>query len=100
MASDSLFCERWSRKTIKKVMIVVAVLITSCQVLLNSNIGPVINQTMIDARASPNAQERPVQSVASRANRSKTLALRMAILRGMRDQCGSEYAQCMPKHTE
>src|SRR6478735_138841 len=49
-------------------MIVVPVLMTSCQVSLKSKNGPVIAQTTIVPRARTNAIVLPVQSVTARAN--------------------------------
>src|SRR5690348_2981590 len=60
MASESLYCVFWIRKTIRKVIIVVAVFITNCQVLLNPNIGPVIAQPRMTMMASTKATGRPV----------------------------------------
>ena len=48
------------RKTIRKVIIVVAVFMTSCQVLLNPNMGPVIAQTRMMIMAITKATGRPV----------------------------------------
>src|SRR5262249_5673559 len=42
--SVSRFCVCWIRNTMRKVMIVVAVLITSCQVSLKPKIGPQMAQ--------------------------------------------------------
>ena len=45
IAALSLFWVFWIRNTITNVMMVVAVFMTSCQVLSNPNIGPVAAQT-------------------------------------------------------
>ena len=70
MASESLFCARWIRNTIRNVTIVVPVLITSCQVSEKWKIGPVTSQTTITARRAANAHELPVQAVTARDQRS------------------------------
>src|SRR5438034_5563634 len=70
MASESLFCVRWIRKTIRKVMTVVTVLATSCHVSDQWNIGPVTSQRTIDALARMNAVVDPDQRVPQLANRS------------------------------
>src|SRR5262249_39217292 len=46
-------------KTMRNVMIVVPVLIMSCQVSENLNSGPVIAQTAMTSRATTNAMGRP-----------------------------------------
>ena len=43
-ASPSRFCVFWMTKTMRNVTIVVAVLMTSCQVELNAKTGPARNQ--------------------------------------------------------
>ena len=48
------------RKTIKNVMMVVPVLMTSCQVLLKWKIGPVTAQRITTPSAARNACGRPV----------------------------------------
>src|SRR5258705_4159404 len=60
------------RKTIRKVTIVVPVLITSCHVSEKWNLGQVIPQTMITARARRKAVDVPVASVALRENFSRS----------------------------
>jgi hypothetical protein len=57
------------RKTIKKVMIVVPVLMTSCQVSLNPNIGPMTAQTKIIETAMINVTGLPVILAVDFANR-------------------------------
>src|SRR4051812_21083787 len=63
-ASDSLFCERWIRNTIRKVTTVVAVLMTSCQVFENPNSGPLTSQAMIRRTARLKPTVLPVICVA------------------------------------
>ena|SRR5438309_4838637 len=75
MASESLFCVRWIRNTIRKVMMVVMVLATSCQVSDQWNIGPAMSQTMTNAIARMNAVVEPVQRVDQLANRSSMCGL-------------------------
>src|SRR4051812_29462176 len=65
-ASDSLFCERWIRNTIRNVTMVVPVLMTSCQVSEYLNIGPVRSHAKIIAAAIPKAQELPDHAVTRR----------------------------------
>src|SRR5262245_49673761 len=69
IACDSMFCERWMRKTIRKVTIVVPVLMMSCHVSLKGGDtnGPVAAQTMMTPNAIRNAHDVPVQRVAQRA---------------------------------
>ena len=52
MAAVSRFCVFWITNTIRKVTIVVAVLITSCQVSLKPKNGPSIAHTTMLASAS------------------------------------------------
>ena len=59
------------RKTIRKVMIVVPVLITSCQVSEKPNTGPVTAQTSTTATAVTKAQDRPAWVEAHCAARAK-----------------------------
>src|SRR5262245_58757543 len=54
MASDSLLCDRWIRNTITKVMMVVLVLITSCQVSDQWANGPAASQPSPIATAATN----------------------------------------------
>src|SRR6188508_1870190 len=75
-ARESLFCARWIRKTMMNVMMVVPVLMTSCQVSDQRKIGPLINQTMMVPAARQNAAVDPVQRVAQVANRSIMWGLR------------------------
>src|SRR5437899_3665634 len=65
-------------------MMVVAVLMTSCQVSLNPKKGPVAHQTMIVASAIPNVSGCPVRRTLALANRSKKLV------------CGLPSASCSP----
>src|SRR5436190_22603637 len=67
------------RKTIRKVTMVVAVLITSCQVSLNPKIGPVKAQITMVKRAIPNASGWPAARALFRANVWK----RLECLRGV-----------------
>src|SRR6476659_321009 len=59
----SLFCDCWMIKTMRKVMIVVPVLMTSCHVSEYLNIGPVRAQMMITRNAIISAAGRPVALV-------------------------------------
>ena len=63
-ARESLFCVLWMRKTVKKVAIVVAVLMTSCQVFENPNAGPETSQTAMASAVRPKAPELPDRSAA------------------------------------
>ena len=54
MASESRFCVFWIRNTIRNVMIVVPVLMTSCQVSLKPKNGPLTAQITMIARAAQN----------------------------------------------
>jgi hypothetical protein len=69
MASVSLFWVFWIRNTIRKVMIVVPVLITSCQVSLKPKIGPVTIHTMITESARKNVLGLPLNRDAFFARR-------------------------------
>ena len=60
MAIVSRICVFWITNTMRKVMIVVAVLMTSCQVSLKPNNGPVSPQRTIAATARMKAFGRPV----------------------------------------
>ena len=71
MASVSRFCVFWIRNTIRKVTIVVPVLITSCQVSLKPNSGPVTTQTSTSSTASTKHSGRPVNRAAALARRVK-----------------------------
>jgi len=64
---------RWIRNTIKKVMTVVPVFITSCQVFEKSNKGPVISQIIMHSNATMKAPVVPVKSVESLESLSNTL---------------------------
>ena len=55
-----LFWVCWIRNTIRKVTMIVAVLMTSCQVSPNPNKGPVVAQTMMTTMATRKAQGLPV----------------------------------------
>jgi hypothetical protein len=55
------------RKTIKNVIMVVLVLMTSCQVSLKWKIGPVIAQSTMIPRATINVTGRPAAREAKRA---------------------------------
>jgi len=59
IASESRFCVLWMRNTLRKVMIVVPVLTTSCQVSLKPKSGPVIAHATRIATAAANATGRP-----------------------------------------
>src|SRR5687768_9714823 len=78
MAMVSLFCDCWMMNTIKKVMMVVPVLITSCQVSEKLKIGPVIAQTIINSMAVRKAMGVPVALVIlldAPSNHSENLVL-------------------------
>jgi hypothetical protein len=77
-AAESRFWVFWIRNTIRKVMMVVPVLITSCQVLLNLNSGPVIAQTRTTPAASAKHNGRPVKREAALAMRVNQPSLRMS----------------------
>src|ERR1700749_5009249 len=68
IAFESLFCDFWIRKTIKKVIMVVPVLIINCQVSEYLNTGPVTPHIIITAIAVINAAELPVALVAQLEN--------------------------------
>src|SRR5690349_8033941 len=68
MASVSRFWELWIRKTMRKVTMVVAVLMTSCQVSLKPKRGPVMIQTTIDSAANVKTLGRPLNLEAALAN--------------------------------
>jgi hypothetical protein len=68
IALESRFCVFWIRKTIRKVMIVVPVLMTHCQTSEKWKIGPVSAQTTIIATAAMKAQADPVASETLLAN--------------------------------
>ncbi|MNX89065.1 hypothetical protein D3C86_1210640 [compost metagenome] len=59
MAAASRFWVFWIRKTIRKVMMVVPVLITNCQVSLNLKTGPVAAQTRTSSRHRMKVHGRP-----------------------------------------
>ena len=59
-AIESRFWVFWMRKTIKKVMIVVPVFITSCQVSLKPKIGPNEAQIIMTRTAAMNVTGFPV----------------------------------------
>ncbi len=59
MAAASRFWVFWIRNTIRKVTMVVPVLITSCQVSLNRNTGPVSAQTSTTATQMMKVHGRP-----------------------------------------
>jgi hypothetical protein len=52
IASPSRFCVFWMTNTIRNVTIVVAVLITSCHVLLKPKRGPLTSQTPMSTTAA------------------------------------------------
>src|SRR5215475_6196654 len=79
MDSESLFCARWMRNTIKKVTIVVPVLMTSCHVSEKPKIGPVTSQTRTTAAASAKPHELPVATLARRATCSSNFGLRAIV---------------------
>ena len=93
-ACESLFCDRWIRKTIRNVTMVVPVLMTSCQVSEKPKIGPVTAQTRTTPSASPNAHELPAHAVTRPDIRSSHPLLFAMILSGCRSQwpasCGRE----------
>jgi hypothetical protein len=62
------------RNTIRKVTIVVPVLMTSCQLSLNRNSGPVINHTRMRVTARMNVAGRPAPrdvALATRVNHER-----------------------------
>ena len=61
MAAVSRFWVFWIRKTIRNVMIVVEVLITSCQVSLNPNTGPSTAHSTTRALAPTKVEARPAK---------------------------------------
>ena len=65
----SRFWVFWIRNTIRKVMMVVLVLMISCQVSLNLKIGPVAAQTTITASASMKVAGLPLRRAAAFAKR-------------------------------
>src|SRR4051812_6207047 len=69
MAKVSRFWVFWIRNTMRKVTIVVPVLITSCQVSLNPNRGPVAAHTTMTAAAAVNADGLPMVRAVAFANR-------------------------------
>src|SRR6476659_7827987 len=69
IASESRFWVFWIRNTMRKVTIVVPVLITSCQVSLKPNSGPVTAQATMTAAATVNADGLPVARAVHLANR-------------------------------
>src|SRR5438874_4294763 len=79
VARAVLFCARWIRKTMRKVMTVVAVLITSCHVSEKWNSGPVINQTTMAPRARTKAPDEPVQSLTTAENFSMLRAYEVRV---------------------
>jgi hypothetical protein len=58
------------RKTMRKVTIVVAVLITSCHVVPKPKIGPVTSQMTMSVTAAMKARGWPVERAVRFANRS------------------------------
>src|ERR1043166_8506720 len=68
-ASESRFWVLWMRNTIRNVMMVVPVLMMSCQVSLKPKSGPVIAQSAITATAAVNAIGRPVTFAVALAKR-------------------------------
>src|SRR6266542_3169029 len=74
MAMASLFCVRCIRKTMRKVMMVVPVLITNCQVSENRKNGPLINHTITTSTARRKAADVPVALVALSENCSSSTA--------------------------
>src|SRR4051812_49292774 len=73
MAMVSLFCDCWIINTIRKVTMVVPVLMTSCHVSENLNMGPVIPHTTITNIAEINAIGLPVALVTLLEKASKAL---------------------------
>src|ERR1043165_9362543 len=60
MAALSRFCVFWIKKTIRKVTMVVAVLMTNCQVSLYPNRGPVSAHTIMAVTAAANDKGCPM----------------------------------------
>src|SRR4051812_17592502 len=67
----SRFWVFWIRNTIRNVMMVVEVLITSCQVSLKPNIGPLRAQTSTSAIATKNETGLPIQCAMAQATLEK-----------------------------
>jgi hypothetical protein len=82
-ASVSRFCVFCIRNTIKKVIIVVPVFITSCHVSLKPKSGPVNAHVMISVTAQIKVTGLPVTLEANRAKRVKkeTFVMTLASLR-------------------
>lgn len=80
IASASRFCVFWMRNTIRNVMMVVPVLMTSCQVSLKSKRGPLRPQTTTTHRASMKARGPPMTRAAVWANRENRLPLLSALI--------------------
>src|SRR3954453_16593189 len=59
-ASESLFCVRWMRNTIRNVMIVVPVLMTSCHVSEKPNSGPSAAQIKMQRQDATKVNGLPV----------------------------------------
>ena len=71
IAAVSRFCVFWIRNTMRNVMIVVPVLITSCHVSLKPNMGPVTAQTTMIVTAVTKANGCPVAQAAHFAKTRK-----------------------------
>jgi hypothetical protein len=69
MASESRFCVLWIKNTIKNVIMVVPVLITSCQVSLNPNSGPVTAHNTIISTAAKKVIGLPLKRAVRFVNR-------------------------------
>src|SRR5581483_11357216 len=81
MARESLFCIRWIRNNMRKVIMVVLVLITSCHVSEKLKKGPVISHTTTISKAIRNDLFVPLNTVAVWASLSKKLFLMLMQIR-------------------
>ena len=75
IAAPSRFWVFWIRNTIRKVMMVVPVLITSCQVSLNPKIGPVAAQTATIPRQAMKVHGLPAILAVRVAKRMKIFSM-------------------------
>src|SRR5262249_49930556 len=76
----SLFCERWSRKTMRNVTTLLMVFITSCQVSLNrgDTSKPEVSHVSVSSTAAANAQLLPTQLVVAWASHSMACRKRLS----------------------
>src|SRR3954452_22268822 len=92
IAAESRFCEFWIRNTIRKVMMVVPVLITSCQVSENPKKGPEIAQTTTVPRARTNTQALPTSREPTFATSANSLLKTPGFLGGRAPEVGTVQA--------